>query len=92
MKITFSKRARKFFEAQDVLTRQRLMKGIDGLAQKPPVGDILIMQGYSDGRLRLRIGKYRIIYRYIQDGCIEILHIMDIDVRGDIYKHHTRRD
>lgn len=26
-------------------------------------GDIKIMQGYSDGRKRLRIGKYRVIYQ-----------------------------
>ena len=44
------------------------------------------MQGYHDGRLRLRVGKYRIIYRYATDGTVEILHIMDIDSRGDIYK------
>lgn len=44
------------------------------------------MQGYHDGRLRLRVGKYRIIYQYATDGTVEILHIMDIDSRGDIYK------
>lgn len=44
------------------------------------------MQGYSDGRKRLRIGKYRIIYNYGQNGEIEVLYIMDIDTRGDIYK------
>lgn len=44
------------------------------------------MQGYNDNRQRLRIGKYRIIYKYITDNAIEILHIMNIDSRGDIYK------
>ena len=44
------------------------------------------MQGYSDGRKRLRIGKYRIIYNYKQDEKIEILYIMNVDTRGDIYK------
>ena len=87
MEIRFDKKAKKFIEAQDKGTKQRLRKGIEGLALKPPVGDIKTMQGYSDGRFRLRIGKYRIIYRYISDGQIEILHIMDINSRGDIYKH-----
>lgn len=44
------------------------------------------MQGYSDGRKRLRIGKYRVVYRYKQDEKIEILCIMAIDTRGDVYK------
>lgn len=44
------------------------------------------MQGYTDGRLRLRIGKFRIVYRYDLDGKMEILLIMDVDSRGDIYK------
>jgi mRNA interferase RelE/StbE len=45
-----------------------------------------MLQGYSDGRKRLRVGKYRIIYMYTQDGNIEILYIMSVDMRGDIYK------
>ncbi len=60
--------------------------GIEGLTDNPPKGDIKLLQGYSDGRKRLRIGKYRIIYNYKQDGSIEILYIMDINTRGDIYK------
>ena len=88
MEIRFDKKAKKFIEAQDASTKQRFRKGIEGLTQKPPIGDIKMMQGYSDGRCRLRIGKYRIIYRYSFDGQLEVLHIMDIDSRGDIYKHH----
>ena len=88
MKILYDKDALKFIVAQDKPTRQRLINGIKGLTQDPPIGDIKKMQGYSDGRCRLRIGKYRVIYRFFSDGRIEILNIMDIDVRGDIYKHH----
>lgn len=44
------------------------------------------MQGYKDGRHRLRIGKYRVIYRYTKDGGVEILVVMEIGSRGDIYK------
>lgn len=59
---------------------------INGLTQKPPKGDIGPLQGYKDGRQRLRVGKYRVIYRYTQDGGVEILVIMEIGSRGDIYK------
>lgn len=44
------------------------------------------MQGYKDGRHRLRVGKYRVIYRYTQEGELDILLVMDIGSRGDIYK------
>lgn len=86
MKIEYAKKAVKYIEALDKSTKQRIKMGIEGLAEKPPKGDIKIMQGYSDGRKRLRIGKYRVVYRYKQDEKIEILCIMAIDTRGDVYK------
>lgn len=86
MKIEYSKRAVKYINTLDKPTKQRIKAGIEGLAEKHPKGDIKMLQGYSDGRKRLRIGKYRIIYNYNQNGEIEILHIMSVDTRGDIYK------
>lgn len=86
MEIKFSKKAVKFIDKQDRPTKQRIKKAIDGLTQKPPQGDIKTLQGYSYGRQRLRVGKYRIIYNFINDNEIEILYIFDIDSRGDIYK------
>ena len=86
MEIRFEKKAKKFIEAQDKPTKQRIRKAIEGLTEEPPRGDIKTLQGYIDGRLRLRVGKYRIVYRYIGEIAV-ILHIMDIDSRGDIYKH-----
>lgn len=44
------------------------------------------MQGYKDGKHRLRVGKYRVIYRYTQNGELDILIVMEIGSRGDIYK------
>lgn len=86
MKIEYAKSAVKYIESLDRPTKQRIRKGIEGLAESPPKGDIKMLQGYSDGRKRLRIGKYRIIYNSKQDGKIEILYIMNIDTRGDVYK------
>lgn len=86
MKIEYAKNAVKYIESLDKPTKQRIKAGIEGLTGNPPKGDIKTLQGYSDGRKRLRIGKYRIIYNYRQDGIIEILYIMNVDTRGDIYK------
>lgn len=86
MKIEYSKRAVKFINKQDRPTKQRIKKAIEGLTETPPKGDIKMLQGYTDGRQRLRIGKYRIIYNFLDNNEIEILYIFDIDSRGDIYK------
>lgn len=59
---------------------------IEGLTLTPPQGNIKPMQWYKDSRFRLRVGDYRIIYKYDTDGTIQILVIMDIGSRGDIYK------
>lgn len=65
---------------------QKIKAGIEGLTEQPPKGDIKTLQGYSDGRKRLGIGKYRIIFHITSDGKIEILYIINVDSRGDIYK------
>ncbi|MCM1540891.1 MAG: type II toxin-antitoxin system RelE/ParE family toxin [Blautia sp.] len=86
MTIEYSKKAAKYISALDRPTKQRIKAGIEGLTAQPPKGDIKALPGYSDGRKRLRIGKYRIIYTIISDERIEILYIINVDSRGDIYK------
>ena len=86
MQIEFAKSAVKFLKSVDKPTRTRIKQAIIGLTESPPKGDIKLMQGYDDGRLRLRVGKYRVIYRYQVDRTVEILYIMNIGSRGDIYK------
>ena len=86
MIIKFKKKATKAIEQMDKSTKQRIKAAIIGLTLTPPQGDIKQMKGYSDGRMRLRVGQYRVIYRYDNDGTVEILLILDIGARGDIYK------
>lgn len=86
MEIRYSKAAVKAINGMDKATKDRIKAGILGLTQKPPQGDIKPLQGFHDGRFRLRIGAYRIIYKYGLEKQLEILHIIDIGSRGDIYK------
>lgn len=86
MQIKYSRKAVKFIESQDKPTKQRMKKAIEGLTENPPKGDIKLLQGYTDGRKRLRVGKYRIIYNYFPEEGIIILYVINIDSRGDIYK------
>ena len=56
MEISYSKSAAKAINGLDRPTKQRIRDGILGLTKKPPEGDIRPLQGYYDGRQRLRVG------------------------------------
>lgn len=84
--IRYSRNSLKFLGRLDKKSVARIRTAIEGLVQKPPVGDIKELQGYCDGRKRLRVGPWRIIYRYGNDLHIEVLFVLDIGNRGDIYK------
>jgi len=87
MDIKYSKRAAKFIASQSISTKQRIKNAIEGLTKTPPIGDIKLLQGYTAKTYRLRVGKYRVIYRYdIYTNEQRILFVSDIDSRGDIYK------
>lgn len=86
MTIRYSKTAIKFLKTLDKKSVERIRNAINGLTQNPPVGDIKVMQGYDDNRKRLRVGSWRVIYKYGHDGEIDILFVIDIGNRGDIYK------
>lgn len=86
MLVKYSRDALKFLAKLDKKSVQRIREAINGLTQNPPVGDIKTMQGYDDGRKRLRLGSWRIIFKYTADNQIQILLVIDIGNRGDIYK------
>ena len=84
--IRYSKEAIKFLSKLDKKSVLRIRTAISGLAQIPPVGDIKIMQGYQDGRKRLRVGSWRVIYKVECEEIIDIIFVIVIGNRGDIYK------
>lgn len=86
MEIQYSKSSLKFLGKLDKRSVDRIRTAIEGLTHTPPEGDIKTMQGYTDGRKRLRVGSWRVIYRIDNVGQVEILYIIDIGNRGDIYK------
>jgi len=86
MKIEYSNHAKKFIASQDRNTKERIKSAIENLTKMPAQGDIKLLQGYKIKTYRLRIGKYRIVYRYdIDTDEHRILFISDIDSRGNIY-------
>ncbi len=86
MTIKYSRDSLKFLAKLDQKSVARIRTAIEGLTLSPPVGDIKTMQGYSDNRKRLRVGSWRIVYKYVTNTEVEILFIIDIGNRGDIYK------
>ena len=81
MRYDFSNEAAKAVSNMDTATAGRVIKGIMGL---PGKGDVKPMEGCSDGRMRLRVGGYRVVFKLLEDG--GTLIIIDIGPRGDIYK------
>lgn len=86
MKIRYEKSAVKYLKGLQPSQRNLILSAIEKLTRRPAEGDIKPMSEYKDGRYRLRVGKYRVIYKYFNEYDIEILCIMDIGSRGDIYK------
>ena len=86
MEIQYEKAAVKYLKGLQKPQRDLILDAIEKLTHKPADGDIKKMSCYKDGRYRLRVGKYRIIYKYLTNNEIEVLCIMDVGSRGDIYK------
>ncbi|MDE6622462.1 MAG: type II toxin-antitoxin system RelE/ParE family toxin [Lachnospiraceae bacterium] len=72
----YSKQAVKFLSKQDKFTQNRIINAINNL----PSGDVLKLQGRSG--YRLRVGSFRIIF----DKSGNVLYIIEIDNRGQVYK------
>ena len=73
MEVRYSRDALKFLARLDQKSVERIRLAIQGLTQTPPEGDIKPMQGYNDNRKRLRVGGWRVIFKYGTDGKIEVL-------------------
>jgi mRNA interferase RelE/StbE len=79
MSITYSRQAARYINALDAPTKQRIKKGIE----KIPGGNIKPLKGYTDGRKRLKIGKYRVVFKQADDDTVDVI---TIGARGDVYK------
>jgi len=74
--IKYSKQARKFLWKQELSVRQRIETAIQLL----PAGDVKKLKGQP--YYRLRVGEFRVLF----DRNGEVLLIVKIDNRGQVYK------
>ena len=77
MEIKYKRKAVKYIESCDKLTKNRLKVSIENL----PLGDVKKLKGFED-EYRLRVGDLRVLFS-IQNG---IIFINDIQSRGQVYK------
>ncbi|HIV86111.1 MAG TPA: type II toxin-antitoxin system RelE/ParE family toxin [Candidatus Monoglobus merdigallinarum] len=79
--IVIKKKAKKFIDKLSAEEKRRVVAEIERL---PRGGDIKPLRGYQ-GLLRLRVGKYRIIYT-VDNGKLTVI-VIDAENRGQVYKH-----
>ena len=82
--IILHERVVKFYDKLDNKNAARINRAIETLLEKPAFGkNIKMLKGELEGKFRLRVGKYRIVYRIESDKKIVIIE--DIGVRENVY-------
>ena len=80
MKVKLSPKAEKYLKRLNNPAKERIIKALVKLSKEPPEGDIKALTGR--GGFRLRAGGYRIIF----DHNREIIIVLEIAPRGQVYK------
>jgi mRNA-degrading endonuclease RelE of RelBE toxin-antitoxin system len=81
IEIDWSEEARADIRALDRSTAMFIFDGLLRYAQTGH-GDVKALQGEFEGRLRLRIGDYRVLFSPVPDG----FHIHSVRNRKDAYR------
>jgi mRNA interferase RelE/StbE len=76
------KPTQKYLERMQPDEQVRIVEALDLLLSAPETLDIKLLKGRSE--LRLRVGKYRVLF--IKDQEAQIYVVTTIGSRGDIYK------
>jgi len=85
VKVLLHKAADKYLSRLQPSDRERFDAAFTALEKEPPEGDIRPYEG-SAGVLRLRVGNYRAIFKFV-DNLILVTHI---EPRGQAYTKKTK--
>jgi mRNA interferase RelE/StbE len=80
--VNLDKNAKAFLKKLDKFEEKRILNKLDGLKDNPQLGKPLA--GNLAGLWSLRIGKYRALYRILNDKLIIL--VLDIGHRKNIYE------
>jgi mRNA interferase RelE/StbE len=75
----------KYLERLNEPDKGHIKEALKGLEKEPPEGDIIPISGQR-GYFRLKIGSYRVIFRY-GDDYILVTHL---DPRGQVYNKKNK--
>lgn len=79
--LEFDEKPLKFFRKLDKFSQERIGKKIEDLKENPHLGKPLV--GRLSGLWKLRVGKYRVIYKIVQNKLLIL--VLDIGYRKNIY-------
>lgn len=82
LRVQWAKRARKALLRLDRPTQARILAAIDELVRGHPA-DVRRLEGGKAEAFRLRVGGWRVVFSYLDDGTLIVLRIRP---RGDVYK------
>ena len=78
--------AEKYLNRLSAKDRERIKDALKDLAKEPPEGDIRPYEGNPE-TLRLRVGSFRVIFKFEDNGSILVSHI---EPRGQAYTKKTK--
>jgi mRNA interferase RelE/StbE len=85
-KVIYSENAVKDLRRIDRKIAQRIIKKIKGFAETDDIKPFAKSLKGFDEKLRFRIGDYRAIFKIDESGKIQILMILNVKHRKDIYR------
>lgn len=81
-RVEWSKRAFKTLSRLDRPMQDRILGAVADLAEADR-GDVVRLRGLQEEAFRLRVGGWRVVFSYLEDGTI-LVH--RVGSRGDVYK------
>ena len=82
-RIDYDNQSKKFLKNQDKILAKRIMDEVDLLSSNQVPHDSKRMQGQKEQTFRIRIGKYRVVYRINYEN--NLIVVVKIDKRGRVY-------
>ena len=86
MKVLLHNSADKYLKRLNLKDRERIKEELRRIAKEPPEGDIRTYEG-NPGTLRLRVGSFRVIFKFSDADTILVSHI---EPRGQAYTKKTK--
>ena len=79
----------KFHARLGLEDRRAVKRALTQLANER--GDIRALREHLEGYYRLRVGAYRIVFRYLQDRVIECVYLNDRALVYDVFESELQR-